>query len=366
MRMKTITLQILLAVLLLIPLGGRHALAGQVPSLAIMNFTNQTLDDPEWQWLSKGLADLLVTDLSRAKKFQVVDRDKIQGYLNEIDPAAAGIMAPKTALKIGKMARVEKALFGSFRVATRQIEIQTYIVDIKTQQVEQVERVRGQADDILDLEKTLALKIIDNLDVPLTQAEIDTIKFKATDSLDATTRFYGGLNAYDNGQYFDALKAFRLAEKKDPTYDKPLLFQGHVYENQGEYEHAILSYKSVAERAVNSAFADDGLFFAGKLAFEHFGRAKEALQLADHIINRYPNGLLPDNTQIMPTIRTHEAVIAMQHHRLPLKSYMHLFKYYIYLRTNRYQAALQALEAAETVIPSHRSHTYRTYFATCH
>ncbi|MCZ6872787.1 MAG: hypothetical protein O7G88_04540 [bacterium] len=362
MRMRAITLRMLIAVLILIPLRKEHALAGNVPSIAIMNFTNQTLDDPAWQWLSKGLADLLVTDLARAKKFQVVDRHKIQDYLDEINLSGAGIVAPKTAIKIGKMARVEKVLLGNFRVEAKQIEIQTYIIDIKTQQVEQVERIKGLVDDILDLEKTLALKIIDNLNISLTQAEIDSIKFKSTDSLDAASRFYRGLDAYDNGRYFDALRAFCLAEKQDPQYDKPLLFQGHVYENQGEYEHAILSFKRLAERALKSEFADDGLFFAGKLTFEHFGRAKEALQLADQIINRYPNGLLPDNTQIMPAVRTHEAVIAIQSHHLPLKSYMHLFKYYIYLRTNRYQAALKALEAAESGIPTHRLHTYRTYY----
>ena len=31
--------------------------AKAAPALAIINFTNQSLDDPKWQWLSKGLAE---------------------------------------------------------------------------------------------------------------------------------------------------------------------------------------------------------------------------------------------------------------------------------------------------------------------
>ena len=273
------------AFFLLTAVAGSALAASATPSLAILNFTNQNLDEPEWQWLSKGLADMLVTDLSRANKFQLVDRDTIQEYLDEIGLPETGVIDEQTALKLGQFAEVRKALFGNFRITNEQIEINAFIVNVSDNDVERVESVRGPVKDILDLEKTLALKIVENLHVPLSQADIDSIRFKPTDSLDATTRFYQGLDGYDRGQYFDALRQFRLAERTDPNYDKPLLFQGHVLENLGEYEHAILAFKKLASDIPESEFAVDALFTTAKLLADEFQKIDEALLIADQIID---------------------------------------------------------------------------------
>ena len=82
MRIRTMKFWTFITVLIFMPLGEGKAGTGSVPSIAIMNFTNQTLDDQEWRWLSKGLADMLVTDLARTHSFQLVDREKIQDYLS--------------------------------------------------------------------------------------------------------------------------------------------------------------------------------------------------------------------------------------------------------------------------------------------
>lgn len=97
MSLRNATFNLFIIIYAFIYSGAHISLAGNIPSIAIMNFTNQALDDPEWQWLGKGLADLLVTDLARTKKFQVVDREKMQDYLDEIDLSETGIVEQKTA-----------------------------------------------------------------------------------------------------------------------------------------------------------------------------------------------------------------------------------------------------------------------------
>ncbi len=77
----------------------QFAYADSRPSIAIMNFTHQNLDDPKWKWLEKGLADMLVTDLARTDHFRVVDREQIQSYLEEIQLSASGMINEQTALK---------------------------------------------------------------------------------------------------------------------------------------------------------------------------------------------------------------------------------------------------------------------------
>ena len=351
MRNRLVHLWLPVGYLLLTAVGASALAASTPPSLAIMNFTNQNVDEAEWQWLSKGLADMLVTDLSRTNKFQLVDRDSVQEYLDEIGPVDTGVIDQQTALKLGRIAKVGKALFGNYQITNGQIEIQAYIVNVAANEVERVENIKGPVKDVLDLEKTLALKIVENLHVPLTQAEIDSIRFKPTDSLDATTRFYQGLDGYDQGQYFDALRQFRLAEKTDPNYDKPLLFQAHVLENLGEYEHAVLTFKKLVSQIPESEFAVDALFTAAKLLADEFNKKDEALRIADHIIDTYPHGQIRDGTVVAEEYGPAPATVVRGNHRHSLPAVMHLYKANLHVRNENYSGAMYEVEAALAEMP---------------
>ena len=357
MRLRLFNTLLVACFLLIAPCMARAA-----PSLAIMNFTSQNLDDPEWQWLGKGLADMLVTDLSRSGKFTILDREKMQQFLDEQKLDATAMIDQETALKIGRTAKVQKALFGTYKVTGAQIVITAQMVDVSSQKLVRIEQVKGAVADILDLEKTLALKVVENLHVPLGADEIAGIKFKPTDSLDAAARFYRGLDAFDQGKYFDALREFRLSEKSDPEYDRPIVFQGHVYENQGEYAHAILTFKKFEHQAVKSEFAPRGLFFAAKLSFKHFKNAKEALRLADIVISRFDAGSLPNYTEIAPALRKHQAIVLSTKHDIDLDRFMLLFKSYVYIATGEFKAALQVLHAAEKHVPPKEKPLHRTYY----
>jgi len=351
MRNQAVHLWLPVVFLLLTAVGGSTLAAATPPSLAIINFTNQNLDDPQWQWLSKGLADMLVTDLSRTNKFQLVDREKVQEYLDEIGLAETGVIDQQTALKLGQIAKVRKALFGNYRITNEQIEIQAYIVNVASNNVERVESIKGPVKAILDLEKTLALKIVENLDVPLSQAEIASIRFKPTDSLDAATRFYQGLDGYDQGQYFDALRQFRLAEKTDPNYDKPLLFQGHVLENLGEYEHAILTFKKLASQIPESEFAVDALLTAANLLANEFNKLDEALLIADHIIETYPEGRIRDGTVVAQKYEPASAIVVTGNRDQNIPAIMHLYKANLHVRSKKYRRAMREVEAALAEMP---------------
>ena len=351
MRNRLIHLWLLGICLMLAPCWGQAAANATPPSLAIMKFTNQNLDDPEWQWLSQGLADMLTTDLARSRRFQVVDRDMIRKYLQEMDLNDTGLFDRHTALKLGQIASVRKALFGNYRITNDHIVIQAYLIDVGSNDVERVETIRGPVGDILNLEKALALTIVENLHVPLTQDDIESINFKATDSLDATSRFYRGLDHYDDGLYFDALRQFRLAEKADPGYDKPLLFQGHVFENLGEYEHAILAFKKMGTQIPESEFAVDAWFIAAKLLANQFGNFDEALHIADHIINSYRDGRVGDGTIIAEEYGPVPAIVVHGNYGYSLPAIMRLFKSSLFVRTGGFGDALRELERSAQGTP---------------
>ena len=76
-------------------------LLADIKTVAISYFDN-TSGLEEYNPLSKGLADMLITDLSNVKSIQIVEREKLESLLQEIDLGESKFMDPSTAQKLGK------------------------------------------------------------------------------------------------------------------------------------------------------------------------------------------------------------------------------------------------------------------------
>ena len=70
-------------------------------TVAISYFDN-TSGTEEYNPLSKGLADMLITDLSIVRSLRIVEREKLESLLKEIDLGEGKFIDPNTAQKLGK------------------------------------------------------------------------------------------------------------------------------------------------------------------------------------------------------------------------------------------------------------------------
>jgi TolB-like protein len=253
-----------------------------------MNLYDLT-QDPAWKWLSKGLADLLMTDLARSEKVRIVDREKLQYYLQELDLSHSDVADPSLALTLGRIARVQKVLSGTYQVdRENQITIRIQLVDTSTQTLAGVETVSGPVTEILDLEKTLAFRIVGDLDLPVSEAERRAIAFKWTDSLSAASHFYAALDLYDRGQTEQALAEARFASKADPSHLPSRFWEGRLYEELAEYDHAEIAIKKTLAEFTNPAYQLHLQLLLAKLYAEHLGVPPRASGVLEEIARRYP------------------------------------------------------------------------------
>src|SRR5438045_1233602 len=81
-------------------------------SLAVLDLANRNQGDA-FDWLGKGLADMLIADLSASKKLLVVDRERTQDFMRELELDQAGLVAGAAA-RVGKVAKVDWVVFGSY------------------------------------------------------------------------------------------------------------------------------------------------------------------------------------------------------------------------------------------------------------
>lgn len=191
-----------------------------VTTMAVLDFDNNSIgsDKEGWEPMGKGLAQMLITDLSKIVKLKVIERERIQYILNELKLEQDQAFNQETAVRIGQQLGVHSMLFGGFSKIGKTMRIDARLIKVETSELIKAEEITGKADDFLTLEKELALKIAKNLKVPVTTDEVKVIKKVQNRSLEAALAYSEGLSLLDKEDYKQAKKKFEEALKFNPNY----------------------------------------------------------------------------------------------------------------------------------------------------
>jgi tetratricopeptide (TPR) repeat protein len=260
------------------------ALAGPKPAAAaratpttvtVMPFVSRS--GPGQAWLSKGLADLLTQDLAQVKSLAIVSREQAQVFARELQLGDSPLFGPETALRMGRVAKVDRVLYGHYAQSGERIAITIFVLDMARLEVVQREDVEGPLRDLRPLVQKLALQFAGRQGIELSEAERANIRFETTDSITATRHFYEGLHLYDQGRHADAIGEFSAAARQDPRYHEAQLWMGKVFESLSSHEHALVTYRALYRAAPATVEGMDGLYFAGRVLEERLKRRSEAI-----------------------------------------------------------------------------------------
>jgi TolB-like protein len=151
-----------LALALPLAAGRRAALAAPDAGRAVRTTTLAVLyfdysgHDAALEALRKGMAQMLISDLSAVDTLQVVERDRLQALLDEQKLAKSGKIDASTAARIGKLLGARYLVLGSYFDALGAFRVDARLVDVETGQILKSVGANGKADDFLGLEQTLA------------------------------------------------------------------------------------------------------------------------------------------------------------------------------------------------------------------
>lgn len=83
-------------------------------TIAVQAFVNR--DAGSYQAMAKGLAALIIADLSKVPGLKVLEREKVQLLVNEAKLGDAGLADTQSAVRSGRLIRAEKVVVGNFEV----------------------------------------------------------------------------------------------------------------------------------------------------------------------------------------------------------------------------------------------------------
>ncbi|NOZ63038.1 MAG: hypothetical protein GXO74_15415 [Calditrichaeota bacterium] len=187
-------------------------------TLAVLYFANLA-EDPRWDAVSKGLAEMLITDFTQVKKLRVIERVQLQKLLDEMELAMSGLADPKIAPRMGRLVRAKDLVHGGFLIkAGRFLTVNSDIVDVAQSKSIASRQFKGELKDILNIEKKIVFNTLDKLNIKLSSAERKRIQENTTKSIDAFLEFCKGLDAYDLGNYDAAVNHFKAALRFDSRF----------------------------------------------------------------------------------------------------------------------------------------------------
>jgi TolB-like protein len=186
-------------------------------SLAVLYFRNLG-KNRELDPLQKGLADMLITDLSQVKSLKVVERARLQSLLEEMGLGMTGLVDETTAPRVGRLLGAREMVNGAFiDLSQEQLRIDAGLFQSTGGEVTS-EALNGPLAKFFRMEKDLALKVLDRMGITPTPDERDAILRIPTENLLAFLAYSQGLDYEDRGMTVEAEKSYKEAVRHDSKF----------------------------------------------------------------------------------------------------------------------------------------------------
>ena len=143
-------------------------------SIAVLPFQNLS-SDPEQEYFADGMVEDIIAGLSRISWLPVIARNSSFAYKDKTADAK----------RIGRDLGVRYLLEGSVRKTGPRVRVTVELIDAETGIHLWVERYDRQLDDIFALQDEIAMSVVGAIEPNLRKAELERIKRKRPDSLDA-------------------------------------------------------------------------------------------------------------------------------------------------------------------------------------
>ncbi len=187
-------------------------------AIGVLYFLN-VMEDPNWNSLSKGLAEMMITDLSQVNQLKVLERVYLEKLIEEMQLGLTGLADETTVPRFGRLMGAKNLINGAYTIkADRYISITTNLIDAKTKSAIENKEMSGNLTELFDFEKQIVFGVIDQLGIQLTAEQRKRIGFNRTKSLEAFKAFCRGLEQYDLGNYSSAVVSFQEATRLDPNF----------------------------------------------------------------------------------------------------------------------------------------------------
>jgi adenylate cyclase len=210
-------------------------------SIAVLPFENLS-GDPEQEYFSNGIANDIITDLSRFRELLVIASNTSFTYKGK----------PAKIKDVGQELGVRYVLEGSVQKTGEKVRINAQLIDSTTGNHLWADRYERSLSEIFSVQDEIVQKIVAKLAVKIYAAERSRVMRKPTDNLEAYEFLLRGHNYLLHRTSSEAQKARQMFEEAialDPQYAYAHVGLGEYYIDTVEY-----GWTEFSDQALQRAF----------------------------------------------------------------------------------------------------------------
>ena len=254
------------------------------PAVAVMYFESLSGDE-EIRWLSKGLPNMLITDLAQTPGLDVVSSERIQKILKQIGQDDLENIDKGVVEEVARRAGAGAVVVGSIFKSGEEVRIDVQVQDVSSGRILSADRVQGQ--DVFPLVDELTGRIRSSLqmgDSPADRPLADV----TTPSLEAFQLFSDGLDARRNLRWEDARQLFEKAVAIDPSFAMAYSELAQVAQRLGETQ-LVEEYREKVMENIDRLPERQRLLVEARDAHRIEGNREKAIDLFEALIAKYPD-----------------------------------------------------------------------------
>jgi TolB-like protein/tetratricopeptide (TPR) repeat protein len=201
-------------------------------NILVLPFENT--GDKQYSWISAGMTDTVISDLTRIQNISVVSNQDRKKVLEEMKFILSGLAEEDRMIKLGKLTGANVIFTGSYIVSGDRLRVHARLVNVETGRVENSTKIDGTLNGIFDLQDKVVFTLMADTE-KITIADIKAVKITEQDRKKIEEKPRPKLTAYEwyakglEVQFTNPNEAFTNFKKAvdiDPNYTDALMEAG--------------------------------------------------------------------------------------------------------------------------------------------
>ena len=191
------------------------------PGVAVMEFINggsYGQDAEDFEALTLGLQQLMLTELSMNSNLRLVDRAHLKQIMEEQDLNVSGRVDANTAARLGRLVGARYMVMGSFTDLWGDMTMTANIVDTETGEIIKAEKANDKREEIYQMMVELADKVTRGANLPPLAKQAMELRQKRDIPGEAIRLYNRALLQQERGNTEKAIELFSKVISDFPQY----------------------------------------------------------------------------------------------------------------------------------------------------
>lgn len=212
--------------------------AQEQKTVAILPFKNET-NEANLDWLQRGLADMLTTDLRQSPYLNVITANRLSEIAQQLGYDEDYQESNERLNAIARKAQIQTLVAGRYYNENGKLLIGVDLYDTETARVIPVNEVEGEnLERIFSMVNELSNNVRENLHAQVDQHGVDFTQM--TNSVDAFKCYSKALENFDKLLWYEAMQCLRDAIKLDSTFAAAYLRLAMFESERGDKNNAVV------------------------------------------------------------------------------------------------------------------------------